>query len=205
MYENGFTNRHELKFLNFGGRHKICIHTDIEWRSKCWRLNIYVIMLFIIDDVFITLVSYENYSYFVSSDICFWYFWFFVPMSTIIDFEYYWIQNSMWVGWPVVILSNLLRRSWRIKKEWKRLTVMRIYRGDSSTGSWECASSAWLFYWDVTISSIWCLILKNSYISCCTICLVNGDLTRVWSDKCHHRNNILYYCFSSLCHDFEHV
>ena len=158
-------------------------------------MRIYVIKSFIIDVVFITFVSYENYSYFVSSDICLWYLWFVVRMNTITDFEHHWIRNFIWVGWPVVIFSNLLRRSWRIRKEWKRLAVIRIYWGDSSTGSWECASSAWLFYWDVTISSIWCMILKKSYISCCTICLVNGGLTHVWIDKCHHRNNILYNCF----------
>ena len=97
--------------------------SDIEWRFQCWRVRIYVIKSFVIDDVFTTLVSYENYSYFVSSDICLWYLWFFVRMSTIIDFEYYRIRHIIWVGWPVVILSNLLRRSWRIKKEWKRLAV----------------------------------------------------------------------------------
>ena len=182
--------------MNFGRRRKIRIHTHIQWRFQCWRVRMYVIKLFIIDDVFTTLVSYENYSYFVSSDICLWYLWFFVWMSTIIDFEYHWIRNFIWVGWPVVILSNLLRRSWRIRKEWKRLAVIRIYWGGSSTGSLERASSAWLFYWDVTISSIWCMILIKSHISCCTNCLVNGDLTRKWFDKCHHRNNnILYNCF----------
>ena len=130
---------------------------------------------------------------------------FFVRMSTIIEFEYYWIRNFIWVGWLVVILSKLLRRSCRIRKDWKRLAVIRIYRGDSSTGSSECASWAWSFYWDVPISSIWCMILKKSYISCCAKCLVNDNLTRKWFDKCHHRNNILYNCFPSLFHDFEHV
>ena len=97
-----------------------------EYRVEIPVLNsvrIYVIKLFIIDDVFITLVSYENYSYFVSSDICFWYLWFVVRMNTIIDFEHHWIRNFIWVGWPVVILSNLSRLTWRIKKEWKRLAV----------------------------------------------------------------------------------
>ena len=72
-------------------------------------------------------ISYENYSYFVSSDICFWYLWFVVRMNTVIDFEHHWIRNFIWVGWPVVILSNLLRLSWRIKKEWKRLAVDAVY------------------------------------------------------------------------------
>ena len=123
MYENGWTDRHGKKYVNFGGRHKIRIHTNIEWRFQCWRVRKNVIKLFIIDDVFTTLVSYENYSYFVSWDICFWYLWFVVRMNTIIDFEHHWIRNFIWVGWPVVILSNLLRLSWRIKKEWKRLAV----------------------------------------------------------------------------------
>ena len=120
---NELMDRHDSKYMNFGRRRKIRFHTNIVWRFQCWRVRIYVIKLFIIDDVFITLVSYENYSYFVSSDICFWYLLFVVRMNTIIDFEHHWIRNFIWVGWPVVILSNLSRRSWRIKKEWKRLAV----------------------------------------------------------------------------------